>query len=281
MLDQIDIVEDDWTSCVDDIDRFGLSENACPLIPPSQLHRAEQAFSQVSDTQEQLQEEKMSLVVQIVPAFGLKELSVYADPDTLIQVGKKYTFELPESVFNALDIDDTKCQKYRRDSSQVKIVINYKANLEVCDYDKYIQHLLDHIAGSESNLRFTNKNQFDFVYLCELFKLEELKAHIVSYMSQNVDKNQVFEFLRVASLDQNNLEARREAYWIIVFIFLKKQMGIDISESFSESNNKVHHMLKDVNLNQFAFNQGFLECGNKKIDLTTFMTVAAEEIQKK
>lgn len=58
-------------------------------------------------------------------------------------------------------------------------------------------------------------------------------------------------------------------------------MGIDISESFSESNNKVNHMLKDVNLNQFAFNQGFLECGNKKIDLTTFMTVAAEEIQKK
>lgn len=55
-------------------------------------------------------------------------------------------------------------------------------------------------------------------------------------------------------------------------------MGIDISESFSESNNKVHHMLKDVNLNQFVFNQGFLECGNRKIDLTTFMTVAAEEI---
>lgn len=138
MLDKIDIVEDDWTSCVDDIDRFGLSDNACPLIPLSQLHRAERVFTQVSDTQEQSQEEKMSLVVQIVPAFGLKELSVYADPDTLIQVGKKYTFELPESVFNALDIDDTKCQKYRRDSSQVKIVINYKANLEVCDYDKYI-----------------------------------------------------------------------------------------------------------------------------------------------
>ena len=82
--------------------------------------------------------------------------------------------------------------------------------------------MLEHIAGTADNLRFTNKNQFDFVYLCELFKLEELKAHIVSYMSQNVDKNQVFEFLRVASLDQNNLDARREAYWMIAFIFLKK-----------------------------------------------------------
>ena len=80
-----------------------------------------------------------------------------------------------------------------------------------------------------------------------------------------MDKNQVFEFLRVASLDQNNLDARREAYWMIVFIFLQKQLGIDISESFSESNNKVHHMLKDVNLNLFTFNQGFLECGGKKV----------------
>lgn len=68
---------------------------------------------------------------------------------------------------------------------------------------------------------------------------------------------------------------------MIVFIYLKKQLGIDISESFSVSNKKVHHMLQDVNLNQFVFNQGFLECGNKKIDLTTFLTVAAEEIAKK
>jgi len=68
---------------------------------------------------------------------------------------------------------------------------------------------------------------------------------------------------------------------MIVFIYLKKQLGIDISDSFSMSNKKVHHMLQDVNLNQFVFNQGFLECGNKKIDLTTFMAVAAEEIAKK
>ena len=105
------------------------------------------------------------------------------------------------------------------------------------------------MARNAEKLCFSNKNQFDFVYLCELFKLEELKAKIVSYMSQNVDKNQVFEFLRVASLDQNNLEARREAYWMVVFIFLKKTLGIDISESFTDSNNKAKHMLKDVNIN--------------------------------
>ena len=100
----------------------------------------------------------MNFVVQMVPAFGLKELSVYADPDQLIQTGKKYTFELPESVFNAIDIDESKCQKYRKDSSQIKIVINYKANLETCEYDKYISHLIEHISGTEDQLRFTNKN---------------------------------------------------------------------------------------------------------------------------
>lgn len=94
----------------------------------------------------------------MVPAFGLKELSVYADPDQLIQTSKKYTFELPESVFNAIEIDESKCQKYRKDSSQIKIVINYKASLEGCEYDKYIQHLLEHISGAENQLRFTNKN---------------------------------------------------------------------------------------------------------------------------
>ena len=83
---------------------------------------------------------------------------MYADPDSLIQTGKKFTFTVPETVFAAIDIDQTKCQKYRRDSSQIKVVINYKSSLESCEYDKYIQHLLDHIAGTEDNLRFTNKN---------------------------------------------------------------------------------------------------------------------------
>ena len=56
----------------------------------------------------------------------------------MIQVGKKYTFTLTEDVFNALEVDETKCQKHRRDASQIKIVINYKSNLEACEYDKYI-----------------------------------------------------------------------------------------------------------------------------------------------
>lgn len=51
-------------------------------------------------------------------------------------------------------------------------------------------------------------------------------------MSTNVDKDQVFEFLRVASLNPTNQEALREAYWMIVYIFLMKTQGIDISESF-------------------------------------------------
>ena len=54
----------------------------------------------------------------------------------------------------------------------------------------------------------------------------------MTYMAQNVDKNHVFEFLRVASLDPNNVEASREAYWMVVFIYLQRTLSIDISESF-------------------------------------------------
>ena len=156
MLGDVLTVDEDWTSVIDDIDRYGL-EQGCPLVPPSQLHRGESALNSntvlMSDTQEESkeaqQEEKLNLIVQMVPAFGLKELSVYADADQLIQTGKRYTFELPESVFNAIDVDDSKCQKYRKDSTQMKIVINYKSNLETCEYDKYISHLLEHISGVE------------------------------------------------------------------------------------------------------------------------------------
>ena len=86
-------------------------------------------------------------------------------------MGKKFTFTVGEQLFEAIDVDESKCMQYRKDSNQIKLAINYKANLESCDYDKYIQHLLDHISGAEEVLRFTNKNQFDFVYLCELFKV--------------------------------------------------------------------------------------------------------------
>ena len=51
-------------------------------------------------------------------------------------------------------------------------------------------------------------------------QLEHLKKHIMSYMSQNVDKNHVFEFIRVSSLDPSNIEASREAYWMVVYIYL-------------------------------------------------------------
>jgi len=44
----------------------------------------------------------------------------------------------------------------------------------------------------------------------------------------------------VASQDPDNKESLREAYWIIVFIYLRK-IGWDISESFS--NEKTKQML--------------------------------------
>ena len=63
----------------------------------------------------------------------------------------------------------------------------------------------------------------------------------MQFLSQNVDDSQVFEFLRISSQEQHNVEALTEAYWIIVYIYLKKQ-GWDISESIIK-NEKTKHML--------------------------------------
>ena len=76
--------------------------------------------------------------------------------------------------------------QYRKDAMQIKLAINYKANLENCEYDKYIQHLLDHISGAEEVLRFTNKNQFDFVYLCEVFKVSNFTSLNEPFHSLNI-----------------------------------------------------------------------------------------------
>ena len=54
-------------------------------------------------------------------------------------------YELSESVFENLEIDDTKCEKYSRDASQIKIEISYKGSLELCTYDSIISHLLEQV----------------------------------------------------------------------------------------------------------------------------------------
>ena len=161
MIGDVQYLDDDWTSVIDDLDKYQLSENLTKLKPPSRLHRGDDSQSGAGEAfaeEVKGEEAAYTLVVQIIPAYSAKELSVYADPDTLIQVGKKFTFTLREELFEAIDVDESKCMQYRKDSNQIKLAINYKSSLENCDYDKYIQHLLDHISGAEEILRFTNKN---------------------------------------------------------------------------------------------------------------------------
>ena len=54
-------------------------------------------------------------------------------------------YELSEAVFENLEIDETKCEKYARDASQIKIEISYKGSLESCTYDSMISHLLEQV----------------------------------------------------------------------------------------------------------------------------------------
>lgn len=91
--------------------------------------------------------------------------------------------------------------------------------------------------------------------------------------------------MRVASLDKTNVEAAREAYWMIMYIFLSKYYGIDISESFQKGGT-IRNMLKDVEVRNFRFESGFLhrvngEPGKDKIDLSSFVPVAKQESQTK
>lgn len=101
-------------------------------------------------------------------------------------------------------------------------------------------------------------------------------------MSQNVDSSNVFEFLRLAANDSSNKETQHEAYWMIVYIFLKRNVGIDISASFSSS--KCKKMLKGINLLEYNFVDGKLLYKNiisketKEIELKLLIQ-ASQEIQ--
>ena len=41
MIGEVQYLDDDWTSVIDDLDELQLSENLTKLIPPSRLHRGE------------------------------------------------------------------------------------------------------------------------------------------------------------------------------------------------------------------------------------------------
>lgn len=73
----------------------------------------------------------------------------------------------------------------------------------------------------------------------------------MSYLSQNFDDSSVFEFLRISSQDPYNKEPISEAYWIIVYIYLRK-IGFDISNSFTK-NEKTKQMLQNVNPYEYIF----------------------------
>jgi len=59
----------------------------------------------------------------------------------------------------------------------------------------------------------------------------------MSYLSQNFDLNNVFEFLRLSAQDPDNTEPMLESYWIIVYLYLKK-LGFDILDSFRTEKSK-------------------------------------------
>lgn len=96
-----------------------------------------------------------------------------------------------------------------------------------------------------------NVNQLDQIFLCEIFRLNSSKQELIQELSKNVDSSNVFEFLRLAANDSSNKETQYDAYWIIVYIFLKRTCGIDTVGSFKDS--KIKQMLKKINLLEYNF----------------------------
>jgi len=105
------------------------------------------------------------------------------------------------------------------------------------------------------------------------------KQGLIQELSKNVDSSNVFEFLRLAANDSSNKETQHEAYWMVVFIFLKRTCGIDISSSFSK---KTIKMLKGINLLEYTFAEGKLVYKNilkkeaESIDLQLLVRASQE-----
>ena len=110
-----------------------------------------------------------------------------------------------------------------------------------------------------------------------MFQLLNVRQTLMQHLSANVDNKAVFDFLKLAA-DDPTPETRREAYWMIIFIYLKKG-GIDISQSFEKDRSR--EMLQTMNVFDYNFDHGFLEKGGKRLDLTIFNEVAQAEIAEK
>ena len=123
----------------------------------------------------------------------------------LTTCSKKMTYTLSEELFDKINIDESRCKSYSKDSHMIKLTIQCGSPDAFRDFDRHIKRLLEFIEGRGADpASFAPKNQFEFMYLAELFQCVELKNIIVNLMSHNVDKNEVFEFLRIASLDAQN-----------------------------------------------------------------------------
>ena len=82
------------------------------------------------------------------------------------------------------------------------------------------------------------------------------KEGLIQELSKNVDSANIFEFLRLAANDSSNKETQHEAYWMIVYIFLKRTANIDIAKSFASR--KSIDMLRGINLLEYSFKEGQL-----------------------
>ena len=127
-----------------------------------------------------------------------------------------------------------------------------------------LTQIVDHLDTGTTQFNITKRNQFAFMNLCDIFSLPNVKTSVLGYLSQNFDTTNVFEFIKVAAEDLSSQEVAKEAYWILVYIYLRRVGCSDILETFTS--NKTKQMLKNVNVWDYDFINGFFvdkKSGNK------------------
>lgn len=143
------------------------------------------------------------------------------------------------------------------------------------------------MLGKRKKFEFNKKNQLDLIFLCDVFGLAEVRNIVLSYLSQNFDKNSIFDFIKLASEDMQTAylgadptisESAIEAYWMIVYIYFQKLGASDILPSFTKSKTKT--MLREININDFSFDKGFIvhDKSGKRIELSVFVPVGKHEM---
>lgn len=101
-------------------------------------------------------------------------------------LSKKIEFPVSKEFFDRLEIDETKVtykENLERGQKKIFIKVPTSEDVQKVNYDELITQIFEFMLGERKKLEFNKKNQLDLIFLCDVFKLSELRAIVMSYLS--------------------------------------------------------------------------------------------------